>query len=107
MKKIELDPYELKDLKNYLIMLKKLLPEKDPYITNSHDGWITKKYHLLRIDHLLDLLDGKIMSNGYIRNTKQALVNNTKNIKKERYRELKTEDFNLLEYLEDFFEEKR
>ena len=47
------------------------------------------------------------MSNGYIRNTKQALVNNTKNIKKERYRELKTEDFNLLEYLEDFFEEKR
>lgn len=106
MKRIELDPYEEKDLRNYLHMLIKLLPKREDYITNGNDGWISKEYHIIRINHFLDLLDGKIMSNGYLRTTAKEIEDKNKSYVNQKYRHLKEEDYDLLDILDNYLMEK-
>lgn len=102
MKVIELDPFEEKDLINYLERLKELLPDRDPYITNGNDRWITKRYHILRIDHLIDVIKGRTLSNGYVRQSRRSkeLESKTKP-QKAKEKETSREVLDLLEYLED------
>lgn len=97
MRVIELDPFEEKDLINYLERLKELLPERDPYLTNGNDKWITKRYHVMRIDHLIDVIKGKTVSTGYIKQSRNAReLEETK-----RKESSKKEKLDLLEYLEE------
>ena len=99
MRAIELDPFEEKDLINYLERLKELLPERDPYLTNGNDKWITKRYHVMRIDHLIDVIKGKTISAGYFKQSRNA--RELEETLKKANEKKKTEDLDLLEYLEE------
>lgn len=99
MKVIELDPFEEKDLINYLERLKELLPERDSYLTNSNDKWITKRYHIMRIDHLLDVIKGKTVSTGYIKQSRNA--RELEEAKRKESSKKEKEKLDLLEYLEE------
>lgn len=97
MKTVELDPFEEKDLIDYLERLKDLLPERDPYITNGNDRWITKRYHIMRIDHLINLIKGKIRSTSYTRQSRKSPYLESKTKREEN----KKEEIDILEYLEE------
>mgnify|MGYP006916037072 CR=1 FL=1 len=99
MRVIELDPFEEKDLINYLERLKELLPERDPYLTNGNDKWITKRYHVMRIDHLIDVIRGKTISAGYFKQSRNA--RELEETLKKANENKKAEDLDLLEYLEE------
>lgn len=99
MRVIELDPFEEKDLINYLERLKELLPERDPYLTNGNDKWITKRYHVMRIDHLIDVIRGKTISAGYFKQSRNA--RELEETLKKANEKKKIEDLDLLEYLEN------
>ena len=99
MRVVELDPFEEKDLINYLERLKELLPERDPYLTNSNDKWITKRYHVMRIDHLIDVIKGKTVSTGYIKQSRNA--RELEEAKRKESSKKEKEKLDLLEYLEE------
>ncbi len=99
MRIVELDPFEEEDLINYLERLKELLPERDPYLTNSNDKWITKRYHIMRIDHLLDVIKGKTVSTGYIKQSRNA--RELEETKRKESSKKEKEKLDLLEYLEE------
>lgn len=68
MRTIELNTYEYSDLINYLEKLKELIrTNKRVESSNPHDRWDNTNYDIMKIDRLLDIVQGKVFSEGYFR----------------------------------------
>lgn len=68
MRTIELNTYEYFDLINYLEKLKELIrTNKRVESSNPHDRWDNTNYDIMKIDRLLDIVQGKVFSDGYFR----------------------------------------
>ena len=89
MIKIELDPYEKKDLLEYLEYAK-----SHYYFEKPDKKWDNRYYNIHRIDHLIDCINGKVNHGGVYASSFETIQRNLTKTEKSRvvYREKSTKN---------------
>lgn len=99
MKTINLDPYEYKDLVNYLEKYQQHIKRSAAKKKKSNIG--NDRYDIMRLDHLLDIIQGNILTEGFIRQSRNSKELESATEREKIDNRKKQEDFDVLKYLEE------